>query len=286
MLLLEVMNADQFDEWLIKNLSRMTASQYNASPNDNAVVQAALRKYPDLRYEGPMFRSVKLSGQEFVRANSNSDVLKMVRNHKHGMGRGVLSWSKNVEGVTDFTPQNDQERETPFDPSQLDVAVVLQQRGNGLDCHAAYLKFKDYPSVQEDYMVNSHLRQAAAVREVIGPIDQTVRIGSYSIEGVGESWDDYDEDSGEEIKAYEARPVDFRADRFEDAKKAVIRAMQGKKSSQRQKLPHRQSQYHNFAKRNREDVQYDWDKADRNREVDQPVEQPQQRQRIQPIRPR
>lgn len=169
-----------------------------------------------------------------------------------------------------FAPSNEgEDREEPFSPDTLNVGVIVQQQGSGLDCHAVYLKFKDHPMVKADYMTNSNLRQAAAVREVIGVADQSMRIGGYSIEGVGDSYED--SYGGDTEMIYEPRAVDFRANRFEDAKKAVMRSMQGRKVSARQTLPHKKSQYHNFAKRNREDVQYDWDRAEKQRQtVDQP----------------
>lgn len=199
-----------------------------------------------------MYRIVYVDPAQIIQAKNNTDVLKMIRSYKHYAGRGVQSWAKKVEGIIDFAPNADgEDMEYAHNAESFKVGVVIQQHGTGLDFKAFVEKFKDHPAMQS---VNQwhRVHAAAEIEEVVAPLDQTMRIGSYSVEGLGELWNAADDES-EAIHEY--RPIDFRADRFADMKKAVARGLKGKVMSSKTKLPHRKSAYRDFAKRN----QIEWD---------------------------
>ena len=219
-------------------------------PQLGALANAITTRYPEIRGHGRMYRYIQVEGEDFIKCESNSDVLDMISTHALKKAQQMVSWGKDLSGVIKYANQTDtglevSAREEPFRKGRtsakyIGVGIIYEQVGEYFD----YMKFFDLveriaPELYADtetpgyggYVYRDRSR-AQRGREYLTPVTEvlathtnTIKVGAYVAKGLGRKITPAPKQDWKDTH-YEDRKV-FRADQFSMVKKVVQNSMEG-----------------------------------------------------------
>lgn len=133
------------DEELANHVLQATElyPEYGPSKDWNAIINMALRRFPECRGQGTIYRAISVRPQSIIQANSNSDVQQSIISRFADRNR-FESWSLSSRGVLSYLEQV----YTPgskIDKSEIKIYAIVRQRSEYFD----YSKFFDM--VKEKY---------------------------------------------------------------------------------------------------------------------------------------
>lgn len=183
----------------------------------NVLITAMLRRFPELRYSGRMFRGITISPElMYEHKDANSLMKAIVARSKKMSPDGLCSWSQTVEGVMgyihdavspgySFSPHEDVVAKARTNKHQVQCIVMYEQVGQGISFIALIKLIRDRAMTE---IVRNHinmLRMTGGVKEVMA-YTGTPRIGLLIVEGLGAkgratSMDKFDSERAAQAKA-------------------------------------------------------------------------------------
>lgn len=218
------------EEWtnrqLFDRLKKLTQSYLNTTDANNTV-NGILHALPSARYVGTMYRVVFVSAADMLKCKSNSDVIRMIKQYDSMQAKKYWSFSKTIDQFKQYLGMI-QPSDDGITTGDVDVAVIVQQHGVGLDIEAVAAAWAS----EEDN--GSRVMLAARIGEVLATVDQTIRPMMYIVRGITGAGKDY----GDGERVYSPKNYRFRPDAFGMMIQAVMDMSQGKTKTPRRRNIH------------------------------------------------
>lgn len=236
---------ESVDDTLIRKVAELTHSFMNdTNKNANVIINAALYKWPELKYSGPMFRVIYVLSEVILKSNKNADILQYIKNYK-GI-KEIWAFSKTIQGLNQFLPYE----EDPVTQEDISVGVVVSQNGIGLDIEKFYNKFQDYIAANQEksrqtdnykQIIWHRLHDATEAQEVNACLNNTLRISAYILRGL-KGKGQIDRYGKEQKRMFIPKSYRFRADQLQQLKQSLRYQLSGKAKTIARKNPHPKSQ--------------------------------------------
>ena len=233
--IIQILNEAYDEEYLLKDLNRM-CQHYgrHSQKHSNITTNALLRRYPDFRYCGQMYRILYITGEVFIKFRSNKDVINHIKTHNYDFnGKHVYSFCKSPTDLIDFKMYLiDDEYYAPKKLTDITVAVYIKQFGDALDVSKA-LKVYEEKEI-EPYPRGLHM--AASVEEVISPLyNQTIKIIGYELNGIMDKYVGEDGENGEAL--YNPAVSRFETFQFKELIHVLDQQIKGVEDHKVKRLP-------------------------------------------------
>ena len=229
MKLSEILLEQWSTQQLFAGLADLAQSHTNVK-NINNTVNGILHVVPQSQYSGVMYRVIYVNAKDLLNCANNSEVIKMIRDHSHAHTKKYWSFAKTTKQLQRFMDHFSNDMDVVVGVDDVDVAIILQQYGSGLDiATAAQALGGDVPTDKWE---------AVRVGEVLSPIDQTLRPLLYIIRGISGKGVDYE---GDGDRLYKPKTYRFRTDAFHQLRDTLSNMINGVAKSVPRKNVHPRS---------------------------------------------